>query len=162
MNIEQSSNLSIYLNLTQSGLKKRMASVRGSAIPLKPGLSFLPAWMQSPPGVVTKPFLGLHPISQEGPDMGSPSYGRGLTRQAPFYGSPCDWGKWAKKRIGQQNKEPIIPSCETYHQLIHHWKDSKRDELSTNKQRPPLLKITNMLNNCLWFPFQQIICKMWK
>ena len=43
VNIEQSSNLSIYLNLTQSGLKMRMASVRGSAIPLKPGLSFLPA-----------------------------------------------------------------------------------------------------------------------
>ena len=146
-----------------------MASVRGSAIPLKPGLSFLPAWMQSPPGVVTKPFLGLHPISQEGPDMGSPSYGRGLTRQAPFYGSPCDWGKWAKKRI--QNKEPILPSCKITN-LSHHWKNSKRYGLSTKKQQKNKGPLYYNSQTCWIIVYgflvediyhkQQIICKMWK
>ena len=148
-----------------------MASVRGSAIPLKPGLSFLPAWMQSPPGVVTKPFLGLHPISQERPDMGSPLIWKGADKTSPllweslWLGKVSKKGNWSTKQRTYnsllQNLSPTYPSME---------REQRRGVVNKTykKQRPPLVQITNMLLILYGFlvediyHIQQIICKMWK
>ena len=116
--------------------------------------SVLPSSMNAIP-----PWCGDQTLFRSPPNLsGGTGYGEpphmegGWQDKPPSMGAPVIGESEQKREFKTKNLYFPLAKSPTYWAIIGKIAKETGCQQKNKKQRPPLLQITNMLNNCLWFP----------